>query len=224
MWVVETAVITAGGMAKGDESKDEDGVRVNTLTKCTSRPDLFLIQDVQRGTIKFKTAQASSFLKFPQLCKLIDKTRKTFSPFACFQHLIGRSFLSSLPVSPSQLFFFRLFNSSQVAYALFNDWLTSNKEALCYCMVQQAGETVLWAQRLSGSHGHSFDPAEIKTACSLCLCKFWVHAQCVCAIVCVGCFNYIRCIHKRTAEGSQCPNNVTCSWCKNLHICILKHL
>lgn len=48
---------------------------------------------------------------------------------------------------------FLLFDWSQVDYSLFNDWLTSYKEALHYCMVQQAGETVLWGQHPSCARG-----------------------------------------------------------------------
>lgn len=86
-----------------------------------------------------------------------------FPLFASFRHLIWHwfetlSFCISIPAlcwlsGYKQLVSFFFFDWSQVDYSLFNDWLTSYKEALHYYMVEQAGETVLWGQRLLCARG-----------------------------------------------------------------------
>lgn len=89
-----------------------------------------------------------------------------------------------------------------MAYSLFNDWLTSYKEALHYRMVQQASEIALQGQRLCCAHGHSiFDHAEIKTACVAVPCvsaRFECTLSCMCVCMRVSCLNYLWYMHKHT--------------------------
>ena len=100
---------------------------------------------------------------------------------------------------------FRLFDWSQVASPLFNDWLTSYEEALHYCTVQEASETAA------------------RTAPVLRTWTFRIRSRWnqiglfPCAAACFKCMFGSVCVSKSSmvhaqAEFSRCLANVLCRW------------
>lgn len=191
-------------------------VRVNTLTKCTSMSRSIICFKHKMYLNPGKTEEAACWVCYRTSrgkCKLC-KMRKKKTP--SFPSLL-RDTWSSPSASPSLSFVDSsdtnsgcAFNCSQVAYSLFNDCLTSCKEALHYRMAQQTGVRTGSVLRTRGDS--RFDHAEIRTASALCPCTLWVHAQlCVCVCVCEQ--NYPQHMHKHITEFSLCLTNALCWWC-----------
>lgn len=193
-------------------------VRVNTLSvfKRGWEYNLFLAQDVRRDTAERWVNSAKRGKKkkehFP-LC-LFPATDIIWR--SLFLHLHRCLLLTLRTWTP----LFRLFDWSQVASRLFNDWLTSYEEALHYFTVQQASETAArtapvlrtWTFRIRSRWNQNgmFPCVAARFECmfsSVCVSKLsMVHAQ---------------------AEFSRCLANVLCWWrtCAILDlifICILK--
>lgn len=163
---------------------------------------------------------------------LAVQRERNFPLFASFQRQIWHWFEALFPCISITAFCcpstykrslsFCLFSWSRVAYSLFNDWLTSYKEALHYCMVQQAGEAVLWGWRLSCAHGQDLIMLKSKRPVPCVSARF----ECMLSSVCVSKLSTEQAQSQHWAYSVSCKCVLFMTYmyntCPNMNVCALR--